>query len=96
MCDKETSSIVETQLASIGMIADLLLTAERELASFYEVIERRYGPEEARKAAYDWIDEVATMDWPVEGALPNWRRLSIVAADSVASRLSSALQAPVV
>jgi hypothetical protein len=47
------------------MVADLLLTAERELASFCRVIERRYGPEEARKAAHDWINEVMTMDWLV-------------------------------
>jgi hypothetical protein len=87
MCDKETSSIVETQQASVGMIADLLLTAEMELASFHQAIEKRYGPEEARKAARDWIDEVAMMDWPVDGVLPNWRRVSIVAADCLASRI---------
>jgi hypothetical protein len=87
MHDKETSLIVETQQASVGMIADLLLSAEKELASFYEAIEERYGPEEARKAARDWIDEVAIMDWPVDGVLPNWRRASIVAADCLASRI---------
>jgi hypothetical protein len=47
------------------MVADPLLTAARELASFYRVIERRHGPEEPRKAAHDWINEVMTMDWPV-------------------------------
>jgi hypothetical protein len=87
MRDKETNSIAETQQASAGMIADLLLTAERELASFYGAIERRYGPEEARKAAHDWIDEVETMDWPEDGILPNWRRVTIVAADCLASRV---------
>jgi hypothetical protein len=87
MCAKETSSSVETQQASVEMIADLLLTAERELASFYEAIERRYGPEEAWKAAHDWIEEVETMDWPAEGTIPNWRHVSIVAADCLASRV---------
>ena len=91
MCDKETN-LIETQQASVGMIADLLLTAEKELASFYSVINRRYGPEEARKAAYDWIDEVMTMDWPVDGRLPNWRRVSIVAADCMASRVIESSQ----
>lgn len=85
MCDKETSSSVETQQAEI--IADLLLTAERELASFYETIEKRYGTEEARKAARDWIEEVETMDWPAAGTIPNWRHVSVVAADCVASRV---------
>jgi hypothetical protein len=71
MRDKETNLIVETRQASVGMLAHILLTAERELASFYHVIERRYGREEARKAAHDWIDAVETMDWPAEGTIPN-------------------------
>ena len=87
MRDKVTTSIIETQPASVGMVADLLLTADRELASFYGAIERRYGAEEARRAAHDWIDEAATMEWPVDGVLPNWRRVSIVAADCLASRI---------
>jgi hypothetical protein len=87
MHDKETSSIVETQHVSVEMIADLLLTAEKELASFYGVIKRRYGGKEARKAAHDWIDEVATMDWPVDGAIPDWRHATVVAADCLASRV---------
>jgi hypothetical protein len=87
MRDKETSSIVETQQTSVEMIVDLLLAAERELASFYKAIEKRYGPKEAKKAAHDWIDEVATMDWPLDETVPNWRRVSIVAADCLASRV---------
>ena len=87
MCDKEMNSIVETQPPSVEMITALLLTAERELAAFYTAVVRRYSPEEARKAAYDWIDEVATMDWPLDGILPNWRQVSIIAADCLASRI---------
>ena len=87
MCAKETNSSVETQQASVEMIADLLLTAERELAAFYTAVVRRYGPEEARRAAYDWIDGVVTMDWPVDGGLPKWHLVSIAAADSMASRV---------
>jgi hypothetical protein len=87
MRDKETSSIVETQQASIGMIADLLLTAERELTAFYTAVARRYGPGEARRAAYDWIEEMETMNWPPDGAVPNWRHVSIVAANCLSSRV---------
>jgi hypothetical protein len=87
MCDKETNSIVETQQASIGFIADLLMTAERELAAFYKAVARTYGPEEARRAVYDWIEEVEAMAWLAEGTIPNWRRVSIVAADCLASRV---------
>jgi hypothetical protein len=87
MRNKETSSVVESQQAFAGMMTDLLLTAERELASFYGAIERMYGSEEARRAAHDWIDEVESMDSPVNGVLPNWRRATIVAADCLASRV---------
>ena len=87
MCAKETSYSIETQQVSIEMIVDLLLTAERELASFYEAIEKRYGPEEAWKAAHNWIEEVETMDWPAEGRIPKWRHASIAAADCLASRV---------
>jgi hypothetical protein len=87
MCAKETSFRVQAQQASVEMIADLLLTAEREVASFYEAIEKKYGPEEARKAACDWIEEVETMNWPAEGTIPNWRHVSIVAVDCLASRV---------
>jgi hypothetical protein len=87
MCNKETNSIVETRQTSVGLVADLLMTAKRELAAFYTAIVRKYGQEEARKAALDWIKEVETMDWPVDGVLPNWRHVSIVASECVASRV---------
>jgi hypothetical protein len=87
MRDKGTNSTVEIQQAPVERIADLLLTADRELASFYGAIEKRYGAEEARKAAYDWIDEVERMDWPLDGVVPNWSQVSIVAANCVAFRV---------
>jgi hypothetical protein len=87
MCDEEKNPIVATQQVPAGLVADLLLTAERELAAFYTAVVRRYGPEEPRKAAHDWIEEMETMDWPSDGAVPNWRHVSIVAADCLASRV---------
>jgi hypothetical protein len=87
MCNEEKNPIVATEQIPAELVADLLMTAERELAAFYTAVVRRYGPEEARKAAYDWIEEVETMDWPVDRGLPKWRRVSIVAADSMASRV---------
>ena len=87
MCYEEKNPIVATQQASAGLVADLLRTAERELAAFYTAVVRRYGPEEARRAAYDWIEEMETMDWPLDETIPNWRHVSIVTADCVASRV---------
>jgi hypothetical protein len=87
MCEKENIPIVATRQASAALVADLLRTAEKELSAFYTAILRRYGPEEARRAAYDWIEEMKTMDWPLDEVVPNWRHVSIIAADCVASRV---------
>jgi hypothetical protein len=87
MCDEKRNPMVATQQASAARVADLLRTAERELAAFYMAVVGRYGPEEARRAAYDWIEEMETMDWPADWALPNWRRLSIAAANCLALRI---------
>jgi hypothetical protein len=84
---RKKNPIVATQQASAARVSDLLRTAERELSAFYTAILGRYGPEEARKTAHDWIEEVETMDWPVDGAIPNWRRVSIAAANCLASRV---------
>jgi hypothetical protein len=79
MWDKEGNSIYR--------VAEFVMTAERELAAFYEAVLRRYGPKEGRKAAQDWIEELETLDWPVDGGLPDWRHVTIVAADCLASRI---------
>jgi hypothetical protein len=92
MCDEEKNRIVATQRAPAGLVPDLLMTAERELAAFYTAVLRRYGPEGARRAAYDWIKELETMNWPLNGAVPNWRRVSIMAADCFSSRLIESSQ----
>ena len=87
MCDEEKNRIVATQQAPVELAANLLMTAERELAAFYTAVLRRYGPEEASRAAYDWIAEMETMNWPLDGAVPNWRHVSIMAADCLSSRV---------
>jgi hypothetical protein len=87
MCDKKASSIVHAQQTSIERVAEFIATAERELAAFYEAVFRRYGLKEARKSAQDWIEELETMDWPADWALPNWRQVTIAAADCLALRI---------
>jgi hypothetical protein len=87
MCDKKTRSVVHAQQAPVERVAELMTTAETELAAFYEAVFRRYGLTKARKAAQDWIEELETMDWPADWALPNWRHVTIVAADCLAFRI---------
>jgi hypothetical protein len=87
MCDEEKNRIVAAQRAPARSVAALLMTAEAELAAFYMAVVRRYGPEEARRAAYDWIEEMETMNWPSDAAGLNWRHVSIAAANCLSSRL---------
>jgi hypothetical protein len=87
MCDKKTNSVVHAQQAPVELIAEFMRTAEGELAAFYEAVFRRYGSKEARMAAQDWIEELETIDWPVDGTLPHWRHVTIFAADCLASRI---------
>jgi hypothetical protein len=87
MCDKKTSSIVHAQQAPVERIAELMVTAETELAAFYEAVFRRYGLKEAKKSAQDWIQELETMDWPADSDLPNWHQVTIAAADCLAFRI---------
>jgi hypothetical protein len=87
MCDKQTSSIVHAQKAHVERVAELMTTAETELAAFYEAVFRRYGLKEARKSAQDWIEELETMDWPADGGLPNWHQVTIAATDCLALRI---------
>jgi hypothetical protein len=87
MCDKKTNSIVHAKKEPVELVAEFMMKAERELAAFYEAVFRRYGLKEARKAAQDWIEELETMDWPAEWVFPNWRHVTIVAADCLAFRV---------
>ena len=87
MCNKKTSSIVHAQQAPVERVAEFMTTAERELVAFHEAVFRRYGSKEAIKAAQDWIEELKTMDWPTDWALPNWRHVTIIAANCLASRI---------
>jgi hypothetical protein len=87
MCDKKTSSIVYPQQVPVERIAELMVTAETELAAFYEAVFRRYGLQEAKKSAQDWIEELETMDWLADSAFPNWHQVTIAAADCLAFRI---------
>jgi hypothetical protein len=63
--------------------------AERELAAFHEAVLRSYGPQEATQAAQDWIEALERLDRPVGGALPDWRRVTVAAARSLAARVAA-------
>ncbi len=70
----------------------LLVEGERQLAALYQAVLNLHGPEEAQKAAEDWLCEferVAAHNEPIQ-----WRRISVAVADRLASRLTDGERPP--
>ena len=63
--------------------------AERELSSFIGAVMKSFGPEEAKLAAQDWLDESELMDWPPRSEDRNWRAVTIAASARLASRVNA-------
>lgn len=61
--------------------------AEHELAVFLKAVNYMYGPEQARCATEDWLDEAELRDSPPRSTSRNWRSVSIAAS----ARLSSCI-----
>jgi hypothetical protein len=69
--------------------ADLIAIAERELGAFIRAVMELFGPERARLAAEDWVDELELMD-----ALPgptehDWASVTVAASARLARRLNT-------
>ena len=44
-------------------LADLKVSAEREIGAFIQVVTDSFGLDEARLAAEDWLQELESMTW---------------------------------
>jgi hypothetical protein len=87
MRERRVASSLHARQVSFSSDAEVHAKAQRELAAFYEAVFEMYGPEEAMRAALDWIEELARADQPVGGGDPNWRQTTIAAAGGLASRV---------
>ena len=67
--------------------SDPLVGAQSELAAFYGAVSVLYGPEAAMQAASDWVEELERSNRLGGGSQEDWRRMTIVAADNLASRV---------
>lgn len=63
---------------------DVVIRLERALASFHAAVAKEYGPDEAAKAAQDWIEELQKSG--AEGRA-DWRSVSIAAAGRLSRRM---------
>jgi hypothetical protein len=60
-------------------MAQHLASAERELCSLVTAVHQLFGPEQARHAADNWLEELEQTDWIGEAQAVDWRALTIAA-----------------
>ncbi len=75
-----------------SVYANEMCVGERELAAFIGAVTEMFGPEQARLAAEDWLDESELMDSPPRSTTRNWRAVTIAASARLAQRLTVALR----
>ncbi len=64
--------------------------AGRELSSFVAAVTKLFGPDEARVAAEDWLDESDLMDSPPRSEARDWRSVTVAASARLANRVDAA------
>ena|SRR6185312_11418926 len=70
--------------------AVLIASAERELGAFMKAMTDSFGPNEARHAAEDWLEELDSRQELPGLSAYDWRSLTIAAASRLATRLNAA------
>ena len=63
-----------------------LASAERELYAFVTAVHQLFGPEQARYAADNWMEELEQTDWIGEAQGTDWRAVTIAAAARLVGR----------
>jgi hypothetical protein len=61
-------------------------SAERELSAFVTAVHLMFGPEQARYAAENWMEELEQSDWISEAQAIDWRAVTIAAAARLVGR----------
>ena len=74
--------------------ADLMVIAERELGAFIRAVTELFGPEQARLAAEDWVDELELMDALPGPTRRDWGSVTIAASAQLARRLNPDVDRP--
>ena len=61
--------------------------AELELSAFVGAVTERFGPEQAKISAREWLDESDLMDSPPLSTDRDWRAVTVAASARLAYRL---------
>jgi hypothetical protein len=64
--------------------------AERELSFFVAAVTKLFGPDEAKVAADEWLDESDLMDSPPRSEARDWRSVTIAASARLTDRVDVA------
>ena len=69
--------------------ARLLTMAERELGAFVSAVAELFGPEQARLAAEDWLEELMLMEELPGSTSHDWRRITVAVSARLAVRVNA-------
>jgi hypothetical protein len=73
---------------------DLMVIAERELGAFIRAVTELFGPEQARLATEDWVEEVELMDALPGPTRREWGSVTVAASVQLARRLNTNVDRP--
>jgi hypothetical protein len=73
---------------------DLMTMAERELGAFISAVTELFGPEQARLAGEDWVDELELMDALPGPTRRDWGSVTVAASAQLARRLNTDVDCP--
>jgi hypothetical protein len=74
--------------------ADPMVIAERELGAFIRAVTELFGPEQARLAAQDWVNELELTDALPGPTTRDWRSVTVAASVQLARRLNTDVGRP--
>lgn len=74
--------------------AELIALAERELGAFIAAVTELFGPEQARLAAEDWVDDLESMDGLPGPTRRDWGSVTVAASAQLARRMNNNVGRP--
>jgi|HubBroStandDraft_4_1064222.scaffolds.fasta_scaffold167562_2 hypothetical protein len=94
MNERQPIALYERKNSHSAADADLMVLAERELGAFIRAVTELFGPEQARLAAEDWVDELELMDALPGPTRRDWGSVTVAASAQLASRLNTDVDRP--
>jgi len=89
MNERQPNQLYESKTRHSQADADLMVIAEQELGAFIRAVTELFGPEQARLATEDWIDELELMDTLPGPTRREWGSVTVAASIQLARRLNT-------